>query len=137
VKLPSVGGSETVLIVEDDNDVRSAISEGLTGFGYRVLEASDGDRALEVARGFGNRIHALVTDMVMPGMAVEDLVDRLTDDEPLLRVLYITGYSVAAVDVGEPPATTSALLQKPFSLRDLATTLRRILDEEPASTSSS
>jgi len=128
-KLSTIGGSETVLVAEDDSDVRAAITEGLTGFGYRVLEATDGDNAVEVAREHSGRIHALVTDMVMPGMAVEDLVEGLTDDEPLLRVVYITGYSVAALEVGEPPGSAAALLQKPFSLHELATTLRRVLDE--------
>jgi CheY-like chemotaxis protein len=128
-KPASVGGRETILVVEDDNDVREAIREGLIGFGYRVLDARDGNEAIDVARGFSSRIHALVTDMVMPGIAVEDLVEHLTDHEPTLRVIYITGYSVAAQGVGEPPAPTSALLQKPFSLHDLATTLRRVLDE--------
>ena len=126
---PSIGGRETILIVEDDRDVRSAIREGLLGFGYRVLEAADGDDALRVAREFESRIHGLISDMVMPGIAVEDLVERLTEDEPNLRVVYITGYSVSAMEVGKPPAPTSALLQKPFSLHELATTLRRVLDE--------
>jgi PAS domain S-box-containing protein len=129
-KLPSVGGRETILLAEDDDDVRSAIAEGLSSLGYTVLEASDGDHALEVASGHANRIHALITDMVMPGIGVDDMVDRASTDHPGLRVLYITGYSIAAIDTGSRDSGDSAMLQKPFSLHDLAVTLRRLLDGE-------
>jgi PAS domain S-box-containing protein len=127
---PTVGGTETVLVAEDDNDVRSAIREGLVGLGYEVFEATDGDHALQIAAERDGHINALVTDMVMPGIAVDDLVDRLTKNHPALRVVYITGYSVSALEIGDLEGPTSALLQKPFSLHDLAATLRRLLDGE-------
>jgi PAS domain S-box-containing protein len=122
-KLPSIGGQETIILAEDDHDVRAAIGEGLTDLGYKVLSEHEG------------RIHALVTDMVMPGIGIDDLVDRFNADHPGLRVLYITGYSITALDSGDRENSASALLQKPFSLHELAVTLRRLLDGDPAAES--
>jgi signal transduction histidine kinase/ActR/RegA family two-component response regulator len=128
-ELLSSGGSETVLIVEDEPVVRRLTVRALAERGYHVLEAEDGESALEVARTHQGELHLLVTDVVMPGMNGKELADRLAAHRPDLRVLYISGYAEHAVVRQGVLVEGIAFLSKPFDLSELARTVREILDK--------
>ncbi len=122
------GGSETIMLVEDDAAVRSSARTALDRHGYRVLVAPDAARAKEVWQREGTGVQLLVTDLVMPGgMSGHDLAVELRRERPDLRVLYITGYS-AELEPRSDQDPGSALLQKPFGTTDLAIAVRRMLD---------
>jgi signal transduction histidine kinase/CheY-like chemotaxis protein len=122
------GGTETILIAEDDGAVRRLASITLRQAGYTVLEARDGEDALRLARSDGHRdIHLLVTDVVMPGLSGRDLASQFATERPEMRVLYTSGYAEtitmrAGVD-GDVP-----LLAKPFLPNDLVRVVRERLD---------
>jgi CheY-like chemotaxis protein len=116
-------GTETVLLVEDDDGVRSLAATILRGCGYTVVEARHGDEALAVADRHDGPFGLLVTDVVMPGLGGRELADRLADRWPQLRVLFLSGYGVDAA--GVPGAK---LLQKPFTAAELARRVRKVLD---------
>ena len=124
----SRGGSESVLLVEDEPLVRASTARMLRGLGYRVLEAKDGREALAIARGALTPVAVLVTDVMMPDQGGRALATQLTKERPALRVLFVSGYS-------EADATIAALregagfLAKPFQQEDLAAALRAVLDE--------
>jgi CheY-like chemotaxis protein len=122
---PPRGGTETVLLCEDEPDVRELAREVLEDYGYAVLEAKDGEEALERAAGHTGSIHLLLTDVIMPRMNGSELVARLTRERPL-KVLYMSGYTETAMIRGSVP--DAPFLQKPFSPLALARTVRAVLD---------
>jgi CheY-like chemotaxis protein len=121
-------GSETVLVVEDDETLREIIVESLTACGYRILAAANGVEALDVARGFAQRIDLLLTDVVMPQMNGKDLADRLSPGHPQMRVLFMSGYADDAIERYEVSGEGMAFLQKPFTAETLARQVRSMLD---------
>jgi CheY-like chemotaxis protein len=123
---PPRGGSETVLLCEDEPDLRELTREVLQEFGYRVIEASDGREALEVAADFAERIDLLLTDVVMPHMNGSELAARLARERGV-RVLYMSGYTETVMVRGDAVAG-SGFLQKPFSPLGLARAVREVLD---------
>jgi hypothetical protein len=116
------GGGETVLVVEDEDALRKLIGRILHAAGYHVLTAPDGAVALELARSHPGPLDLLVTDMVMPGIAGEEVARRLTADRPDTPVLFVSG---SAEPGGAAPG--EALLMKPFSRADLLAAVRRRL----------
>lgn len=128
----SLGGTETILFVEDERVVREIGSRILRGQGYRVLEAVGGEEALKLAQAEQERIHLLVTDMVMPNMAGRELATRLLDLFPEIRILLVSGYS-EQLHAGEAPLPQDLpFLQKPYDPQTLATRVRDVLDGAPA-----
>jgi PAS domain S-box-containing protein len=125
-------GSETVLLVEDEDVVRNLVREILERNGYAVLEARHGAEALELGRGFSDPIHLLVTDVVMPKMSGRELAERLVSIHPETRVLYMSGYTDGAIGQQGVLDPQTELLQKPFSFDDLAQKVRKVLDAPPA-----
>ena len=124
-------GSETILLAEDERDVREVAREFLTLSGYTVLEAKDGAEAIEVAQRHPGPIHLLVTDMVMPGMGGRELALRLAPVRPDMRVIYMSGYTeYATVRQGELQ-NDEVLLTKPFTRSILARTVREVLHGGP------
>ena len=121
-------GSETVLLVEDEEGVRKIAKLAIENYGYAVLEASNGPEAIEVVAGHGGPIDLLVTDVVMPGMSGRELVAFLKVNQPHLKVLFMSGYVDDAVIRHGIIGATDAFLQKPFSPRALAGRVREILD---------
>ena len=121
------GGSETILVVDDEEGVREVATQYLSSRGYSVLAAESGARALELAAAHPGTIHVLVTDAVMPGMNGPALAKTLLGQRPETKVLYMSGYAEdtslleEARDRGEP------FLQKPFGLDTLAQRLRELL----------
>jgi signal transduction histidine kinase/ActR/RegA family two-component response regulator len=121
-------GSETVLLVEDQGDVRDYACDVLEAQGYTVLLAKDGADALAVAGAHAGRIHLLLTDVVMPGMSGRELAEGLTRVRPDVAVLYMSGYpDRAVVDHGIlGPGVT--FLQKPVATETLARKVREVMD---------
>ncbi|HRY48283.1 MAG TPA: PAS domain S-box protein [Candidatus Paceibacterota bacterium] len=126
------GGSETILVVEDEPSLRSLIEEILTALGYTVLKASSGVEALNQWRSQRPPVHLLITDMVMPeGISGRELADALLAEIPDLKVIFISGYSVDLSMPGFTLAEGVNFLQKPFSPYALARTSRDVLDGRP------
>ncbi len=122
-----VGGTEVVLLVEDDAEVRALAETILARHGYTVLSAPDGRTALEVAATAG-AIALLVTDVMMPGLRGPELVERLVALRPGLRVLYVSGYAAEAVGNHDFLPRGEHYLEKPFTPDALARIVRAILD---------
>jgi CheY-like chemotaxis protein len=124
-------GTETVLVVEDQDGIRDIVRESLRRTGYKVLIAVDGNEALQMASAYPDPIHLLVTDLVMPNIGGRELAQRLTPLRPQMKVLFMSGYSEhSALDSENEEMDPSAtILQKPFSLDALARNVRRVLDE--------
>ena len=121
---PAAGSGETVLLVEDDPRVRRVTAQRLRGLGYAVVEAANGEQALLKLAEDG-AIDLLFSDLVMPGMSGDELVDRARRDRPDLPVLLTTGYAGSARQVTE---NSAPLLPKPYSTAALQSALRAILD---------
>lgn len=126
--LPVPGGSETILLVEDDATVCSLVSRVLRLRGYRVLEASEGAEALQVSAKYSQAIDLLVADVVMPGLGGREVADLLVEARPSLKVLFLSGYADYAISHQGILAGTSAFLQKPFTPDALARKVREVLD---------
>ena len=132
ISASSPRGSETILIVEDDSGVRQLVSTVLQSAGYQVLECGNGDEALLMFRENENRVGLVLTDLVMPEMSGVVLADKLKAINPLIRVLYMSGYADDAVirhgylDTGNP------FIQKPFSAAKLLEVVREVLNRRAA-----
>jgi CheY-like chemotaxis protein len=122
-------GSETILIVEDDDDVREVAVQILRTQGYRVLETSNGSDALQHSEHEAGPIHLMVTDVVMPGMNGPDLAKRLNPLHPEMRVLYVSGYTDDAIVHHGVLEEGVNYIQKPFTVEGLARKVREVLDQ--------
>ena len=123
----SLEGSETVLLVEDEESVRQLVRETLAARGYQVLEADDGEKALAMAKAHSGPIHMLMTDVVMPGMSGRELAKQLVATHPQTRVLYLSGYTEDAIVHQGVLESGTAFLQKPFTLQTLSRKVREVL----------
>jgi PAS domain S-box-containing protein len=119
---PPQGGHETLLLVEDDPQVRAIAARVLSARGYRVLQAADGLEALRAAEAHPGAISLLVTDVVMPGLGGRGLADTLRERRPELPVLFLSGYPEGGLETG------ASFLQKPFTPDQLAAAVRQLLD---------
>jgi PAS domain S-box-containing protein len=124
------GGAESILIVEDDPDLRSYLGEILRSLDYRVLMASDGASALELLASKERHIDLLLTDIVMPGLNGRQVAEKAREKRPELKVLYMTGYSRNAVVHQGRLDEGVDLVQKPISQAELAHRVRLILDRK-------
>jgi len=123
------GGSETVLLVEDDESLRTLAREILTVQGYAVLEAASPRDALRTHQAHSARIHLLLTDVVMPEMNGRQLADHLKVARPEMKVLFMSGYTGAALGSAAGMAEfPGQLLQKPFTPDGLTRRVREVLD---------
>lgn len=125
---PPPRGSETILLAEDDEELRKQTARVLTAHGYRVLQASDGVEALRVAEQHHGTLDLLTTDVVMPSMGGPELARELSAKHPGLRVLYVSGYIGDAAGLSEL-GSGNAFLQKPVDPKTLARKVRQVLDE--------
>jgi len=123
-------GGETILLVEDEYDVRVFVETVLSSHGYRVLPASNGEEALAVSRGHGASIDLLLTDVVMPYMGGYELARRLQEARPMTRVVYMSGYPGEALIRQGGLVPGSSFLWKPFGVRALVAKVRSLLDAD-------
>jgi CheY-like chemotaxis protein len=122
------GGSETILVVEDDDPVRAAAARILVGVGYTVLEAPSGGEALAVAAAHQGDLHLLLTDVVMPGLAAPELAGRLAGEHPGLKVLFTSGYTSDVIARHGILEAGIEYLEKPFTRDRLLRRVREVLD---------
>jgi PAS domain S-box-containing protein len=128
---PASRGTETILLAEDDEGVRALVGAVLRWNGYVVLEAPDGEQALEIAETSAARIHLLMTDVVMPGMSGPILFERVSALRPATRVLFMSDYSDDAMLRHRVETGGAQFIQKPFAMDALAAKVRDAL-EAPA-----
>ena len=117
----------TILIAEDEAGIRSLVQKFLLKHGYEVLEASDGEEALEVVRGRREPVDLLITDMIMPRMSGRELADRVHEHARDLKILYISGYTDDSTVYAAELPPGNAFLQKPFTLSALLEKVRALL----------
>ena len=133
-------GRETILLVEDEDDVRALAREVLERQGYEVIEAADGAQALGMCETASDRVDLILTDVVMPRMSGRELVDRVRATRPDMRVLYMSGYTEDAILRHGVRDASTLLLGKPFAPADLVRKTREVLDRplaQPARASGS
>jgi CheY-like chemotaxis protein len=124
-----VPGTETILVVEDETEVRNLTVRVLRACGYRVLTAEDGPTALKISRQYEETIHMLITDVVMPRMYGKELAEELQRERSEMRLLFMSGYPDGAgvqQSVSVPGVT---FISKPFTVEELTQTVRAVLDE--------
>jgi PAS domain S-box-containing protein len=123
---PALSGTETILLVEDEEGVRNVLEAMLRRYGYRVIAPASSADALTMAERHQEPIHLLITDLAMPGMSGHKIAEILVARRPGMRVLYVSGYgdSLGLENLG-------AFLQKPFSTEELAMKIRDVLREAP------
>ncbi len=125
-------GSETILLVEDDEPVRAVIGTMLEGYGYRVLSARNSEEASRLLDETGENIHLLLTDVVMPGLTGPQLAERARRARPDLEVLFMSGYTEDSDGLESLDDPNVALIPKPFSTDQLLRKLHEVLRSAPA-----
>lgn len=125
---PHARASETVLVVEDSDDLREIVDRILTQSGYQVMVAADGAEALEKSRNFAGHIDLLLTDVVMPHMQGNELAPRLVEARPDLRVLYMSGFAQPALAANGKLQHGVTLLDKPVNEPTLLARVREVLE---------
>lgn len=120
-------GTEVILVVDDEAGVRAPIARMLKHLGYFVLEASNGEDALQVISEYGAPVHLVISDVRMPEMDGAELAEMLRSAFPDMRLLLISGVGAHAVDVSQQ-IEGCRFLAKPFTLEELAVTVRSLLD---------
>jgi two-component system, cell cycle sensor histidine kinase and response regulator CckA len=118
---------KTVLVVDDEPEIRKLVAAMLAQFGYSVLTADSGEHALTVLRHHGRPIDLLITDVVAPGMSGPMLADRLISLQPDLKVLYISGYDNSRLVRKYVVERGHALLTKPFGAEELRDKVESVL----------
>ena len=126
-------GTETVLLAEDEDQVRTFVQRVLEGQGYRVLAAANGAEALAMADAQAGQIHLLVSDVVMPSMSGPELAKLVRKNRPSVHVIFLSGYSADAIARHGVLAPDSVFLQKPVTPGALARLVRQVLDRNGAS----
>jgi len=127
------GGSETILLVEDDDAMRDLTCKCLTGAGYHVLSTENGETAIRAASEHDGPIHLLLTDVVMPVVSGRQLAISLGTLRPEMKVLYISGYTADLIADHGVLESNTTLLEKPFTHQSLLTSVRSVLDQPHAS----
>jgi two-component system, cell cycle sensor histidine kinase and response regulator CckA len=124
------GGSETLLLVEDEVTVRSSVRRLLEWHGYRVVEAGNGSEALRIYEDNPEAIDLVLTDLVMPEMGGHELIEQLRVRNPALRVVFMSGYAETALANNGPMPARTGFVEKPFTVETLMRQLREVLDAQ-------
>lgn len=130
-RAPATGGSEHILVVDDDPEVRRILNSILVGLGYTVEQAGNGEEAMEILRRPDSAVDLVITDVVMPRMGGVELAEKARQESPSTRFLFSSGYSEQAFEPGLAMRPGFGYLAKPYSIDDLAHKLRDLLDGEP------
>jgi PAS domain S-box-containing protein len=128
---PPSSGHETILLVEDEENLRRLTRTSLENQGYSVIDASDGVAAIQLSQAHQGPIHLLLTDVIMPGMNGRELANHIYPTRPELKVLYMSGYTENHIGHGGMLDEGITLLQKPFTLPALKAKVREVLDTPP------
>ncbi len=121
-------GHETILLVEDEENLRRLARQSLENQGYNVIDAPDGASAIKISQAHPGPIHLLLTDVIMPGMNGRELANRLSPTRPEMRILYMSGYTENHIGHNGTLDEGITLLQKPFTLSALRSKVREMLD---------
>ena len=121
------GGSETILLVEDEESVRQLVRDTLVSKGYQVIEGENGESGIAAAVRHKGKIDLVITDVVMPGMGGREMVKQLAHSRPDAKVLYLSGYTEDAIVSDGSIESGTAFLQKPFTLQSLSRKVREVL----------
>ncbi len=130
---PAVGGGETIVVAEDEAEVRQILVEVLQGLGYRVFEAADGVEALAIVQAAPDRVDLVVTDMIMPRMGGSELAAAVRRISPRTAVLFSSGYMPDGVPASMSEVDCAAFIAKPYSIEVLGRTVRELLDRRQRS----
>jgi signal transduction histidine kinase len=125
---PAIGGQETILLVEDEPAILRMTTAMLEGLGYTVLAADSPDQAMLLAQQHAGEIGLLMSDVIMPEMNGRDLANRLLSSLPRIKVLFMSGYTADIIAHHGVLEAGGAFVQKPFSMQELATTVRKVLN---------
>jgi PAS domain S-box-containing protein len=123
----AVGGTETILLVEDEESVRQLVRDTLSAKGYEVLEGENGEAGIAAAAGHRGRIDLVITDVVMPGLGGREMIKQLVETRPETKVLYLSGYTEDAIISDGSIEKGTTFLQKPFTLQSLSRKVREVL----------
>jgi PAS domain S-box-containing protein len=124
----SVRGRETLLLVEDEPGILKILRRTLQRLGYTVIEAASGREALAVAARIEGPVHLILTDVIMPEMNGRDLYEKIEALHPGIRVIFMSGYSANVFEQPDGGKEHFSFLQKPFSMQELSTKVRQVLD---------
>jgi PAS domain S-box-containing protein len=124
-------GTETLLLAEDDESLRSLTHVFLLGLGYKVLDAASGEEAAQILREYSGPLHLLLTDVVMTGISGREAAAQIKEYRPGIKILYMSGYAHKAFKQEESIGPHEAFLEKPFAFEQLARRIRDILDAPP------
>lgn len=123
------GGTETILLVEDEDSLRAVVQEMLESLGYSVLPAGCSDEALKLARAYPGKIDLMLSDVLMPPtLDGPELADELAHMRPGIKVIFMSGFAAGSIAPEGELRPGTILVNKPFSLRLLAAKLREVLD---------
>ena len=123
----TAGGTETVLLVEDEESVRQLVRDTLLAKGYEVVEAGNGEAGLAASAVHSGKIDLVITDVVMPGLGGREMVERISTTRPEAKVLYLSGYTEDTIVSEGSIESGTAFLQKPFTLQSLLRKVREVL----------
>ncbi|OEU49036.1 MAG: hypothetical protein BA861_04945 [Desulfobacterales bacterium S3730MH5] len=126
----ALGGSETILVVDDEEIVRDLATEVLSSHGYRVMPAKDGLEALHVYKAFGYDIDLVLMDMLMPRMGGKEAYKKLKEINPEIRVLFCSGHGSDCEVVEDLHNKGLPFVSKPYKINELAEKVRQMLDRE-------
>gem|GEM_PF-2910414 len=132
METPTPGGTETILLVEDETNVREITAKALRRLGYTVLPASHGDEALKIFQEKRSHIHLVITDIIMPGnLRGDELAVQLLEMDPKLKIIFMSGYPGESPEVKPELFKDRVFLQKPFTPRKLGLVVREVLGKQP------
>jgi len=123
----AAGGTETILLVEDEESVRQLVRDTLESKGYKVIDAENGEAGIRAAARHEGRIDLVITDVVMPGMGGREMAGEIVKTRPDAKVLYLSGYAEDAILSESGIENATAFLQKPFTLQNLSRKVREVL----------
>jgi CheY-like chemotaxis protein len=127
-----VKATETILVVEDEDEIRDMVRDYLERKGYTVVAANNGSDALQVAQRYKGSIHLLLTDIVMPQLAGPELAQQIKGMRPRIKILFTSGYPQPAALIENGADHAATILQKPYPLNTLASRIRQMLDTTEA-----
>jgi two-component system, cell cycle sensor histidine kinase and response regulator CckA len=124
-------GTETILVVDDEDSLRTIVVDLLGQLGYQMLSAPSGAEALNLAREHPGKIDVLLCDVVMDGLPGPELAEQLVRERPELRVVFMSGFADSSLAPDGVLQPGTVLIQKPFTVKALSARLREILDHPP------